>query len=94
MTLFLLACLVAVVSIGYQVWARFRDTNEPPKTLTVAPVPVQIEGKTVMLLIGVAGWQIPPEMNAALVQAELIRREAEEKAKQRAAAETNAAPKP
>ncbi len=56
-------------------------------------LPIQIGDKTVLMGIGVVDWQIPPELNAAYLQAELMNREAEAKKQaegKSAAGDTNA----
>ncbi len=86
MTLFILGCLTLVGVIGYTMYRQFRYTNEPPQVLQVVPIPVQIGDKTMLIEVGVAGWKVPPELNATLLQLELMR---QEEAAAKAAAEKN-----
>ncbi|MCS7303751.1 MAG: Mov34/MPN/PAD-1 family protein [Thermoguttaceae bacterium] len=84
MALFLVACLTAVISIGYQIYSKYAQSYEPPERLTTVPVPIQIGDKTVMLLIGVDGWAVPPEITAAYIQLEKERQQQLEEAAQKA----------
>ena len=43
------------------------------------PVPIQVGDKTVMLGVGVVEWKVPDELNAILVQEDLMRKEAFER---------------
>jgi proteasome lid subunit RPN8/RPN11 len=90
------ACLGIVVSVGYLIYSQFVSRNEPPKLNQYVPIPVQVGDKTVLLGVGVAEWQVPPELNAAYLQLEQLKREAEAKAAKEAAKKagqaTNSAP--
>jgi proteasome lid subunit RPN8/RPN11 len=93
----IVACLGIVVSVGYFIYSQFASRHEPPKLNQYVPIPVQVGDKTVLLGVGVAEWQVPPELNAVYLQLEQLKREAAEKAAQEAAkqsrrAETNSAP--
>jgi proteasome lid subunit RPN8/RPN11 len=79
LTIGFVLCTVIVFAIGYHIYSSMTSKVEPPKLINYAPIPVQVGDKTVMLLVGVYGWQIPPELNAAYLQAELMNREAEAK---------------
>jgi len=81
----MVACLGIVTSVGYFIYSQFASRNEPPKLNQYVPVPVQVGDKTVLLGVGVAEWQVPPELNAIYLQLEQIKREAEEKAAKEAA---------
>ena len=78
-------CCSILVGIGYFIMKTSYAQLEPPQTLTTVPVPVQIGDKTVMLLVGVAGWKVPDELNAILVQEDILKKEAEAKAAKEAA---------
>jgi proteasome lid subunit RPN8/RPN11 len=73
-------CLAIIATIGYTVYRQFTARFEPPKLTSFVPVPVQIGDKTVLLGVGVVEWQVPPELNAAFLQLEQLKREAAEKA--------------
>jgi len=78
-------CCSILVGIGYFIIKTSYSHLEPPQTLTTVPVPVQIGDKTVMLLVGVAGWKVPDELNAILLQEDLLKKEAEARAAKEAA---------
>src|SRR6266704_5932313 len=54
--------------------------------LQYVPVPVQVGDKTVLVGVGVAQWQVPPELNAIMLTLEREKRLLDEKA---ALGETN-----
>jgi proteasome lid subunit RPN8/RPN11 len=81
-------CLALIGTAAYSIYSQWGSRLEPPKVNQVVPVPVQVGDKTVILGVAVTSWQVPPELDAILLQAELAERAA--KAKQ--AGETNAAP--
>lgn len=76
----IVVCLGIVVSVGYFIYSQFASRNEPPKLNQYVPIPVQVGDKTVLLGVGVAEWQVPPELNAVYLQLEQLKREAQEKA--------------
>jgi hypothetical protein len=81
-------CLALIGTAAYSIYNQWWSRLEPPKVNQVVPVPVQIGDKTVIMGVAVTSWQVPRELDAILLQAELAERAA--KAKQ--AGETNAAP--
>jgi proteasome lid subunit RPN8/RPN11 len=81
-----LICVAVVFSIGYMLYSNYRYRNEPPRLTQFVPVPIQVEGKTVLLGVGIAEWQVPPELNAAMIAVEREKQLVAEKA---ALAETN-----
>lgn len=91
MTCGFLFCLALICGVGYSVYKQMTSRYNPPEVNSFAEVPVQIGDKTVQLGVAVVGWQIPPELNALLLQEDLLKKEAEEKAKQ-AAEKTNGTP--
>ena len=84
-------CLALMVAVGYSIYSQWGARLEPPKVNQIVPVPVQVGDKTVILGVAITSWEVPPELNAIMLQAETLRREAEEKAATNSAA-TNGAP--
>ena len=82
----ILICLGVVFWIGYTVYSSYRYRNEPPKLTQFVPIPVQAGDKTVLIGVGVAQWEVPPELNAAMLAVE---REKQLLAEKAAAAKTN-----
>jgi hypothetical protein len=80
-------CLALISAVGYSIYSQWGARIEPPKINQIVPVPVQIGDKTVILGVAITSWQVPPELDAILLQAELAEREA----KAKLAAGTNAA---
>ena len=80
-------CLGVALSVGYLIYNQFASRNEPPKLNQYVPVPVQVGDKTVLIGVGVAEWQVPPELNSVYLQLEQLKRQAEEKAARDAAKE-------
>lgn len=62
------ACCAIIGSLGYMVYSSYTSRLEPPRMNNYVPIPVQIGDKTVMIGVGVAQWDVPPELNAVLVQ--------------------------
>lgn len=79
--------LALIVAVGYSIYSEWRARLEPPKINQIVPVPVQVGDKTVILGVAITSWQVPPELDAIMLQAEMLQRE--EAAKR--AALTNAA---
>jgi proteasome lid subunit RPN8/RPN11 len=79
-------CAGVVFWIGYTYYSNYRYRNEPPKLNQFVPVPIQVGDKTVLVGVGVAEWQVPPELNAAMIEVEREKQLLAEKAAQ---AETN-----
>ena len=65
---------------GYSIYSQWGSRLEPPKVNQIVPVPVQIGDKTVILGVGITSWEVPPELNAILLQNEMLQREAAAKA--------------
>jgi proteasome lid subunit RPN8/RPN11 len=84
-------CLGIIVTVGYMIYSQWRSRLEPPKVNQILPVPIQVGDKTVILGVGITSWEVPPELNALMLQEEILRHEAEEKAR-RESEKTNAPP--
>jgi proteasome lid subunit RPN8/RPN11 len=80
MTCGILFCLALIVGVGYVIYSQMNYRIEPPKLNQIVPVPVQVGDKTVILGVAVTSWDVPPELNALMLQMELLKREAAEKA--------------
>jgi proteasome lid subunit RPN8/RPN11 len=74
-------CLALIAGVGYTVYKQLTSHYQPPTINSFAPVPVQVGDKTVLLGVGVVQWEVPPELNALLLQEDLLKKQAEEKAK-------------
>lgn len=66
----LLVGLTVVFLIGYSIYRHMTDRITPPELQSFIPVPVQIGDKAVLLGIGVAQWEIPPDLQAVQVAIE------------------------
>lgn len=73
-------CAAILMVAGYSIYSQWGERLEPPRVNSFAPVPVQIGDKTVMLGVGIVSWQVPPELDAILLQAALAEREQAAKA--------------
>lgn len=80
-------CLALMLAVGYSIYSQWSARIEPPKVNQIVPVPVQVGDKAVILGVGITSWQVPPELDAIMLQAEL----AERLARAKHAVETNAA---
>jgi len=69
-------CLALILAVGYSIYSQWGARLEPPKLNQIIPVPVQIGDKTVILGVGITSWEVPPELNAILLQAEMLQRQA------------------
>ncbi len=88
----LLVALAAVLWIGYTVYQGLRPPIEPPRLSQWVPVPVQIGDQKALLGVGVYRWDLPPELDAVLVEAVRQQREAEEAKRGAGAAAEEKAP--
>ncbi len=70
-----MVALAAVLWIGYTVYRGLRPPVEAPKMIQWMPIPVQIGDPKALLGVGVYKWDLPPELNAAMV--ELVRQQRE-----------------
>ena len=73
-------CLALIAVAAYLIYSDWGSRLEPPKLNQIVPVPVQIGDKTVLLGVGVTSWEVPPELDAMLLQAVMKEREAARKA--------------
>ena len=72
-------CLGLIVGMGYFIFKTYSSRLEPPQVRQMIPVPIQVGDKTVMLGVGVVEWKVPDELNAILLQEDLMRKEAIER---------------
>jgi proteasome lid subunit RPN8/RPN11 len=77
-------CLGVLVFAGFLIRAQFQARIEPPQLNSFVPVPVKIGDKNVLLGVSVVNWDVPPELNALLL--DLEKEKQEEAAKAAAAA--------
>jgi len=82
---FFLICTAVILGVGYFIHHLYKMRNEPPQLNGFVPVPVQIGDKRVLLGVNVAQWEIPPEMDALIVEAVKQKVEADKKAEAEAA---------
>ena len=92
-------CLALIGGVGYSVYRQMSSRLQPPELVTTYTNPIMIGDKVVKLGIGVVAWEVPPEMDAVLVQEALLKLQADEKARKEAektngtpASPTNGAP--
>lgn len=62
--------------IAYDVYYAYTHDNRPPELQSFVPVPVQVGDKAVMLGVGIVKWDVPPALNAAMVELERERQAA------------------
>jgi len=74
-------CVALLASSGYAIYKQMTSHYQPPQLDSFAPVPVQIGDKTVMLGVALVKWDVPPELNAILLKEDLLKKQAEEKAR-------------
>jgi proteasome lid subunit RPN8/RPN11 len=73
-------CLGVLVLVGFLIRAQFQARIEPPQLNNFVPVPVKVGDKNIMVGVGVVNWDVPPELNALLIDIEKAKQEAEAKA--------------
>jgi proteasome lid subunit RPN8/RPN11 len=68
--------------LAYNIYYAYVHSHEirPPEMAGYVPVPVQMGDKTVMLGVGIVKWEVPPELNAILLQYEREKQQAAEAA--------------
>jgi len=71
--------------IGYFIFRTYASQLEPPRIQSVYSIPIQVGDKTVMLGVGVLEWKVPDELNAIMVEEDMLKKEAAEKAAKEAA---------
>lgn len=81
-----LFCLALIGAVGYTIYSQWNYRIEPPKVNQIVPVPVQVGDKVVFLGVAITSWEVPPELNAIMLEAELVKREAAERAAREQAA--------
>jgi proteasome lid subunit RPN8/RPN11 len=77
-------CCAVLAGVGYFIFKTFTSRLEPPQVRQMIPVAIQVGDKKVMLGVGVVEWNVPDELNAVLLQEDLLRKEAEAKAEKEA----------
>lgn len=82
--------VVLILCVGYTFYSNYRYRNEPPKLTQFVPIPVQVGNKTMLIGVGIQGWEVPEELKTAFVQAEKEKQLAAEKAAQAATNGTSA----
>ncbi len=81
-TLFMIGIVFCVAILGtaaYFIRSQYVSRLEPPRLNSFVPIPVKVGDKTVMLGVGVVEWDVPPELDALLL--DLAKRKQEEQAK-------------
>lgn len=66
-------CGSLIAVLGYLVYQNYSARLEPPRLNNIVPVPVQVGDKAVLLGVGVFQWDVPPELNALMLQMEKIK---------------------
>ena len=72
-------CLAVAGVAGYVIHSAYISRLEPPRLNSMVPVPVQVGDKTMLVGVGVVEWKVPDELNAMMIQALKLEREAAEK---------------
>lgn len=88
----LVICLGFISAAGYMIFRDYNSRLEPPRLSGFVPVPIKVGDKTVLVGVGVVQWEVPPELNAILLE-EAARKRAEDD-KEAALAAPTEAPKP
>lgn len=88
----LLVCVGVVAVTGWMIYSMYKPRIEPPQMHNFVPVPVQIGDKKVLLGVNVVSWEVPPELNALLLDLEK-EKQAESKEKPAPEATSPDAPK-
>jgi hypothetical protein len=82
----MVVCTTLIIWVGMSLWRSYNAPLTPPElTNGYMPIPVMIDGKPVLLGVGIVKWQVPPELNAILVQVEKERQAQAAAATQQAA---------
>ncbi|MBI4700435.1 MAG: Mov34/MPN/PAD-1 family protein [Deltaproteobacteria bacterium] len=68
LTSLVLVCVGIVTAVGWFVYDQMTSRIEPPRLNSYMPIPVRFGGRTVLLGVAVAEWQVPPELNALLLE--------------------------
>ena len=62
--------LAVCLFIGNLIYSTYTSQYRPPEVQGFVPVPVKVGDKSVLLGVGILKWEVPPSLNAALVQIE------------------------
>jgi proteasome lid subunit RPN8/RPN11 len=73
-------CLALIIGVGYTIYKQMNSHIQPPQVNQFIPIPVQVGDKNVLLGVGIVQWEVPPELNSILIQEDLLKKKAEEKA--------------
>jgi proteasome lid subunit RPN8/RPN11 len=80
LTLGMVIAVGAALFVTYSIYHSYATETRPPELQQFVPVPVQIGDKSVLLGVGIVNWEVPPSLNAAMVQLERERQAAAAKA--------------
>jgi len=88
-----LVMLAVAGCAGWFIYQQFGQKNQPPQLNSIIPVPIKLGDKNVLIGMGVVSWEIPADLNAALIEVE--KEKAKEAVKSPAdAAKPSPAPQP
>jgi proteasome lid subunit RPN8/RPN11 len=87
-TLGLVLCIAILGTAAYIIYGDMTARLTPPKVEQFIPVPIQVGDKVVLMGVGIVNWEVPPELNATLLQLEQMKREAAEKDRKEAESKT------
>ncbi len=71
----MLVAVSVIGYIGYNIYQHMTGAEEPPRLQSYIPIPIRIGDETVLLGVGVVNWDVPPKVNAAIVELERRRRQ-------------------
>ena len=86
--LFVLACVMIVFFVGYNLYRALMDKYEPPRLRQYVSVPIKVGDQQILVGLGVVDWTIPEELQIKLESSETD--EAQPDSKSEAAPETEA----
>ena len=92
MALFVVVAASLVGYIGWSIWHAYAARMDPPHLNQYVRIPVQIGERTVMLGVQVVDWEVPPELNALMIQMAAAVEKAAKEELQKQAKNTNTAP--
>jgi len=75
-TTVMLVAFSVIGYIGYNVYLHMTGAEEPPRLQSYIPIPLRVGDQTVLLGVGVVQWNVPPKVNAAMVELERRRQQA------------------
>ena len=76
-------CFALVVAVGYFIYSQYMHRLEPPRLGSYVPVPIRVGDKTLLVGISVVNWEVPPELDALVIQT--AKEEVEQRRKEAAA---------